>query len=170
MTSFKKFFYFWLCWVFIATCGLSLAVAGRGCSLVVGCAMLGGRDGEEGAPWGRGERGPFSSPLVSSSFRPVGPGTWQNPAIQLRAKEVAGRRPGLTEPRAGAGRAAGVRPGLPTPPGPRSSSRLLHPWGNLAPLALVRRPRGRPSGGLSWAPCVHGHVWLCNPMDCSPPG
>ena len=132
--------------------------------------MLGGRDGEEGAPGGRGERGPFSSPLVSSSFRPVGPGTWQNPAIQLRAKEVAGRRPGLTEPRAGAGRAAGVRPGLPTPPGPRSSSRLLHPWGNLAPLALVRRPRGRPSGGLSWAPCVHGHVWLCNPMDCSPPG
>ena len=40
MTSFKKFFYFWLCWVFIATCGLSLAVAGRGCSLVVGCGPI----------------------------------------------------------------------------------------------------------------------------------
>lgn len=94
-----------------------------------GPARVGGRDGEEGAPWGRGEQGPFSSPLVSSFFRPVGPGTWQNPAIQLRAKEVAGRRLGLTEPRAGAGRAAGV---VPRPP--------------HVPRALQQQPPSPPLG------------------------
>ena len=31
---FNKFIYFWLCWVFIAVCGLSLVVASRGYSLL----------------------------------------------------------------------------------------------------------------------------------------
>ena len=36
-----KFFiiYFWLCWVFVAACGLSLVVANGSCSLVV-CVLL----------------------------------------------------------------------------------------------------------------------------------
>ena len=32
--------YFWLHWVFVAVCELSLAVASGGCSLVVGCRLL----------------------------------------------------------------------------------------------------------------------------------
>ena len=39
---FKKDFlvYFWLLWVFIAVCGLSLVAASRGCSPVVGHRLL----------------------------------------------------------------------------------------------------------------------------------
>ena len=34
------FIYFWLCWVFVAACGLSLVVASRGYSLVVVSRLL----------------------------------------------------------------------------------------------------------------------------------
>ena len=35
-----KFIYFWLYWVFIAACGLSLVAACGACSLVPGCGLL----------------------------------------------------------------------------------------------------------------------------------
>jgi hypothetical protein len=39
----RHFVYFWLCWVFFAACGLSLAVASRGYSLVaVGRLLIAG--------------------------------------------------------------------------------------------------------------------------------
>ena len=34
------YLYFWLCWVFIAACGLSLLVVSKGYSLVVVCGLL----------------------------------------------------------------------------------------------------------------------------------
>ena len=34
------YFYFWLCWVFITACRLSLAAANRGCSLVAVYGLL----------------------------------------------------------------------------------------------------------------------------------
>ena len=36
----NPFFYFWLCWVFLAAHGLSLVVESRGCSLVVVRGLL----------------------------------------------------------------------------------------------------------------------------------
>ena len=35
----KKLFTFWLCWIFVAACRLSVVVSG-GCSLVVLCGLL----------------------------------------------------------------------------------------------------------------------------------
>ena len=40
MIIFFKFIYFWLCWVFIAACGLSLVEVSRGCSLVAMSRLL----------------------------------------------------------------------------------------------------------------------------------
>ena len=37
---FKNFIYLWLCWVFVATRGLSLVVASGGFSLVAGYGLL----------------------------------------------------------------------------------------------------------------------------------
>ena len=37
---FLNLFYFWLCWVLMAVCGLSLVVASRGYSLVAACGLL----------------------------------------------------------------------------------------------------------------------------------
>ena len=34
------FVYFWLCWVSVAACGLSLVLESRGCSLVAACRLL----------------------------------------------------------------------------------------------------------------------------------
>ena len=40
MIGFFFLFYFWLLWVFIAACGLSLVEGSRGYSLVVMCGLL----------------------------------------------------------------------------------------------------------------------------------
>ena len=37
---FYLFIYFWLCWVFVAVCGLSVVGASRGYSLVMVCSLL----------------------------------------------------------------------------------------------------------------------------------
>ena len=36
----ELFIYLWLCWVFVAVCGLSLVLASWGCSLAAVCRLL----------------------------------------------------------------------------------------------------------------------------------
>ena len=40
LITYFNFIYFWLHWVFIAACGLSLAVVSGGCSLVMALGLL----------------------------------------------------------------------------------------------------------------------------------
>ena len=78
-------FIFWLCWVFITTCRLSLVVASKGHPLVVVCTLW----------WSTGSRQHYSykvASVVSNSVRPHG----LQPTRLLRPWDSPGKNTGMS--------------------------------------------------------------------------